>query len=246
MRRRWFPGLTALAAVLTGCGSLAEVAPPTPSPVALPAGAVYGDDFSAPGSGWPVSSGDGYSTGYTHAGTRSAYEIKANGSTVVRSPAPANSLPAAVRAEVDIAETGPGRDSHIGVDCRYAGTDYVLQVGADGYFGILELQGETLVADLADSLGKGPSSAVKDPPAVNHVSATCAPAAAAMTLSLSVNGSLVATATASFPDAAASTAARATPASTPPPTAALQVILRDEPGSQPSDALFSHLILYRA
>jgi hypothetical protein len=222
-----------LATALAGCGSLAKVNAPLPTPVApaavtLPPGALYADDFSAPASGWPVTQGDGYTTGYTTAPGGPAYQIRTSASTVVLAPAPVASLPAAVRVDVVVSETGSGRDSRLGVECRYADAEYLLQVGADGYFAILQLHGGSLAADLADSLGRGPSAAVKDPPAANRLSVSCLPRPGGIALGLSVSGVSVAQIV-------------ATRSAAP---ARVEVLLRDEPGSLASVALFSRVVVY--
>jgi hypothetical protein len=226
--------LVLVASVVTFSGCGATLSPPaTPGPAATaPPGSIYWDGFSNPKSGWPVTSTSAYSSAYIHGPAGSAYEIKVKGQTAVLAPAPTTgTLPLGVRVDVAIAETGPGTDSHLGVDCDYGGTDYVLQVGDEGYFGIIKLSEGALAADLADSLALGPSQAVKNPPATNQLSATCISSDGSISLSLSVNGTNVAKASDSDAEAAA---------------AKLVVKLRDEPGSQASQALFSGFTIFKA
>jgi len=222
--------LMASLVAVSGCG-LAGQSTPKPTPKA-PQGSIYWDNFTNPKSGWPVTSTSGYSTRYLSGPGGSSYEMVVSGQTAILAPAPTTAtLPQSVRVTVGIAETGAGTDSHLGVDCDYGGTDYVLQVGGEGYFGIIKLSDGALVADLADSLALGPSLAVKPPPAINQLSASCVASATSISLSLSVNGTQVAAAT----DSDAQTA-----------TAKLVVKLRDEPGSQASRALFSDFTIYGA
>jgi hypothetical protein len=224
--------LVASVVAVSGCGA-SIVLPPTLKPAATaPPGSIYWDNFTNPKSGWSVTSTAAYSSSYVTGPTGSSYEIKVSGQTAVLAPAPTTgSLPQSVRVVVSVAETGTGTDSHLGVDCDYGGTDYVLLVGGEGYFGIIKLSDGTLVADLADSLALGPSQAVKNPPTVNELSASCVSSDGSISLSLGVNGTTVASATDS--DAAAA-------------TAKLQIKLRDEPGSQASRAVFSGFTIYKA
>lgn len=224
--------LVASAVAVAGCG-ISLPRPSTPKPTATaPPGSLYWDNFTNPKSGWPVTSTSAYSSAYVTGSAGSAYEIKVTGQTAVLAPAPnTGALPQSVRVVVDVTETGAGTDSHLGVDCDYGGTDYVLQVGGEGYFGLIKLSDGTLVGDLADSLALGPSQAVKDPPATNELSASCVSSDGSISLTLTVNGTTVASATDSDAQAA---------------TAKLVVKLRDEPGSQPSRALFSGFAIYKA
>ncbi len=222
--------LVASLVAVSGCG-LAGQGTPKPTATAPP-GSIYSDNFTNPKSGWPVTSTSGYSTRYLSGPGGSSYEMKVSGQTAILAPAPTSStLPQSVRVTVGVAETGAGTDSHLGLDCDYGGTDYVLQVGGEGYFGIIKLSDGVLVADLANSLALGPSQAVMSPPAINQLSASCIDAAGSISLTLSVNGTQVAAATDSNAQAA---------------TAKLLVKLRDEPGSQASQALFSDFTIYGA
>lgn len=222
--------LLALAIAVAACGADGGVATTAATPSPTPPGRLYADDFANPQSGWPVTSSAAYTTAYGNSPHGAAYEVSVT-DTVVRIPAPIDTLPRSLDIKVGVEETGTGgasNDSHLGVACRYGSVDYVLQVGSPGYFGIVKFRGGALVSVLTDSLSKGPSKAVADPPAVNRIEAICLVSGSTIQLTLNVGGTVVATAT-DTDDAVA--------------TQKPAVVLRDEPGVQASTAYFSDLVV---
>jgi hypothetical protein len=97
---------------------------------------LYQDDFSEPGSGWDVTTEEGYTLGYDSGGY--AITITQPNLTVW---SPARQDFNDVRIEVDATKlTGP-EDNYFGLLCRMTGSNlYILFVGSDGMYGIYKIR----------------------------------------------------------------------------------------------------------
>jgi len=149
--------------------------------------ALYQDDFSSTGSGWPSRNSGGDVMDYANG----SYRIYVSGAYADLIANAGKSLPADVAIDVDITKSGGTDNNDFGVVCRLQDLDnfYFFQVSSDGYAVIGMFKNNEMSYLSADAMQK--VDGINSGGSTNHVRAICK----GSSLSLYANGSLVASAT---------------------------------------------------
>lgn len=194
---------------------------------------LYQDDFSSVQSGWPHSSSDSDSVGYSSRSGTDGYQIAglAAGSSV-QVLSPIQTLPHAFHVTADVALSEAGNTASSGdggVGCVFDGISYVVVVSPGPTFSLTKYTSDGLQTTLYAP--PTPPDFVSVSPATNHISLTCSVSAATVSLTALINGH--AAATVDDINAGAASAKH------------VQICLRGESDLEPSTAFFSNLVVDR-